>query len=159
MPGPTIRQLKSDKRSKKRKQADFLAHFSSYASVSKASTKAKVHRANIYYWLNHPEEKTFQELYEMACKEALGALEDEAVRRAYEGTLKPVYQGGKKVGSIREYSDTLLIVLLKARAPEKYRERYEHTGKNGDPIEMKGTITHNINFKKCDNQPGENPGV
>jgi hypothetical protein len=152
MAGKTIGQLKKDHRSKKRKQADFLAQFSTYASVSRACKKAKVPRSNIYLWLNDAEEVTFKELYEFACKEALGALEDEAVRRAYQGTIKPVYQGGKKVGNIREYSDTLLIVLLKARAPEKYKERVhkELTGKDGGPIQTTSTITHNINFKKCD---------
>lgn len=153
MPGPTIRQLKKDKRSKTKKQADFLAWFSQYASVSRAAKKANVHRSNIYLWLKEDSEKPFQELYEQACKEALGALEDEAVRRAYQGTIKPVFQGGVRVGSIREYSDTLMIVLLKARAPEKYRERFEHTGKNGDPIKHDHSITHNINFKKCDDIP------
>jgi hypothetical protein len=38
---------------------------------------------------------------------------------------------------IREYSDTLLIFMLKALAPEKYRERYNgpQTGRNGGAIE------------------------
>jgi hypothetical protein len=153
MAGKTIGQLKRDKRSKKKKQADFLAHFSTFASVSRACRKSKVPRSNVYLWLNDQAEITFRELYEMACKEALGALEDEAVRRAYEGVLKPVYQGGKKVGNIKEYSDTLLIVLLKARAPEKYKDRVhkEITGKDGAPIEMKvSTITHNLVIKRCD---------
>ena len=146
MPGKTIRQLEKDKRSKQKKQADFLAYFSELASVTKAAKKAKVPRCNIYLWLK--EDKTFKELYEFACVEALGALEDEAVRRAYEGTIKPVYQGGKKVGGIREYSDTLLTVLLKARAPEKYKERVhqEQTGKDGGPI--KHEIKRTVVFKK-----------
>ena len=54
-----------------------------------------------------------------------------ARRRAAEGTLKPVYQGGKLVGEIREFSDTLLIFLLKGKRPEVYREnvKVEHSGK------------------------------
>jgi hypothetical protein len=32
------------------------------------------------------------------------------------------------VGFIQEYSDTLLIFLLKGLRPEKYRERFEHSG-------------------------------
>lgn len=145
MGGRTIGHNKGDKRTKKRKQADFLAHFSVLASVSKASKKSKVPRSNIYDWLK--ADVTFKELYDLTAEQALGALEDEAVRRAYEGTLKPVYQGGKKVGTIREYSDTLLIILLKARAPEKYKERVhqEQTGKSGGPIEHK--VTRTVVFK------------
>ena len=45
------------------------------------------------------------------------ALEDEAVRRGCEGHLKPVFHRGKEVGAIREYSDVLLIFMLKARRP------------------------------------------
>ncbi|WP_162148545.1 hypothetical protein [Asticcacaulis sp. AC402] len=37
--------------------------------------------------------------------------------------MEPVYHLGKTVGAIRKYSDTLAIFLLKAHAPEKYRER------------------------------------
>lgn len=145
----TIGQLKRDKRSKTKKQADFLAFFSECASVSKAAKKSKNARSNIYQWLK--EDEKFKALYEAACEAALGALEDEAVRRAYEGTVKPVFQGGKKVGAIREYSDTLLIVLLKARAPEKYKDRTynELTGKDGKPIQTETKVTHNIVFKKA----------
>ena len=152
----TIRQLKKDRRTKERKQADFLSIFSDCASVSVAARKSKVPRSNIYMWLK--EEGMFKELYEAACEEAVGALEDEAVRRAYAGTLKPVFQGGKRVGAIREYSDTLLIVLLKARAPEKYKERTynEQTGPNGKPIQTQNstTVFYIPNNKRDPNGPG-----
>ncbi len=52
----------------------------------------------------------------------MSALEDEARRRAYDGWLEPVFHKGVKVGTVRKFSDTLLIVLLKAHKPEKYRE-------------------------------------
>lgn len=65
--------------------------------------------------------------------------EGELHRRAFKGVLKPVYQGGARVGSIREYSDTLAIFLMKAHRPEKYRDtvRNEHTGKGGGPIDYR----------------------
>ena len=47
----------------------------------------------------------------------------------------PVYYQGKEVGQIRKFSDTLLIFLLKGARPETYRERHEHTGKHGGPIQ------------------------
>lgn len=52
----------------------------------------------------------------------LEALEDEATRRAFEGTSKPVFHLGTVCGTIREYSDTLTIFLLKGGKPEKFRE-------------------------------------
>jgi hypothetical protein len=44
------------------------------------------------------------------------------IRRGVTGYDKPVYQQGRLVGTVREYSDTLLIFALKARAPDRYRE-------------------------------------
>jgi hypothetical protein len=54
------------------------------------------------------------------------ALEDEALLRPLEGTLKPVYQGGKKAGTVREFSDTLLIFMLKAPRPRRLPTRWKH---------------------------------
>lgn len=151
---PTIRQLKTVNRTPQEKQLAFLEAFVEVVSVSRAAKKARIYRTIVYDWIRDDAE--FKKAYERACEIATFKIEDEAIRRAYEGTLKPVYQGGKKVGTIREYSDTLLIVLLKARAPEKYKDRSsnEHTGKNGGPIEVNGTITHNINFKRSDGSNG-----
>lgn len=64
----------------------------------------------------------FLERFDDALESAVEAMELEARRRAVDGTAKPVYQGGKLVGHIQEYSDVLLIFLLKANRPEKYRE-------------------------------------
>lgn len=66
----------------------------------------------------------------MALETAAEVLEQEAWRRAVTGTLKPVYQGGEQVGTVREYSNTLMIFLLKGANPEKYRERVQqqHSG-------------------------------
>ena len=140
MGGRTIGHNKKGKRSKEKQQADFLARFSTLASVSKACKLSRVPRSNIYDWLKIDTQ--FKQLYDLTADQALGALEDEAVRRAFEGTNRPVFQGGKKVGLIREYSDTLLIVLLKARAPEKYKDRMyqELTGKGGGPVATESKI-------------------
>ena len=52
-------------------------------------------------------------------------LEPEAIRRTVEGVEKPVYHQGRQVGTVREYSDTLLIFLLKGWKSERYTERRE----------------------------------
>lgn len=58
-------------------------------------------------------------------------LEDEARRRATAGFEEPVYQGGAQVGTIRKYSDTLLIFLLKGRNPGKYKDRVDLSNADG----------------------------
>lgn len=78
-----------------------------------------------------------------SCKDYhLGILEDEAIRRAVYGVQKPVYQGGKLVGAVTEYSDSLLQTLLKGAAPDKYGNRVELTGANGGPIQNKVVHVH-----------------
>ena len=90
---------------------------------------AGIDRGTHYDWL-----KADKAAFEAVQDQAAQALEDEAVRRAYEGAERPVYQGGKKVGVVQEYSDTLLIFLLKGLRPAKYRERYDVAVEAGDSL-------------------------
>jgi hypothetical protein len=46
------------------------------------------------------------------------------VGRGVHGVQQPVYQRAKLFGYVVEYSDQLLIKLLRAAMPEKYRERF-----------------------------------
>jgi hypothetical protein len=76
-------------------------------------------------------------------------LEDEAHRRAARGVEKPVYQGGVMVGTITEYSDTLMTVMLKGKRPSRYNtERHELVGANGGPIATQMEIEFIDNDKK-----------
>jgi len=86
----------------------------------------------------------FAAAWDEALEIATGSLELEARRRAQKGVLEPVYYKGKKVGAVRKYSDTLLIFLLKAHRPDKYRDnvRHEVTGKDGSPIETRIVIEY-----------------
>ncbi|MHC5536960.1 hypothetical protein ACYOEI_01645 [Singulisphaera rosea] len=55
----------------------------------------------------------------------MDTLESEARRRALDGVEKPVFYRGQKCGAIREYSDALLMFLMKAARPERFRESYD----------------------------------
>ena len=48
---------------------------------------------------------------------------EEAHRRATEGVDKAIYHQGKICGYVREYSDQLLIMLIKADEPERFTDR------------------------------------
>jgi hypothetical protein len=90
-----------------------------------------VHRQTHYFWMR--EDPTYPRRFKEAEVQAARALEDEAVRRAREGIRKPVLHRGKQVyvqGEplfTIEYSDSLLMFLLKAYDPERFRERIEQT--------------------------------
>ena len=82
---------------------------------------AGIDRGTHYDWLRKDPEYRAQ--FEAATDQAAQTLEDEAVRRAYEGVDRAVTVAGQRE-IVREYPDTLLIFLLKGARPQKYRERY-----------------------------------
>lgn len=76
-----------------------------------------------------------------ADQDGVDVLEDEAHRRGVEGVDRPVYQGGVMVGTVTEYSDTLLNLKLRGKRPGVYNtERHELTGANGGPMAMSMAI-------------------
>jgi len=117
-----------------KKVQTFLDELSKCGNVKDACVAAGVGRRTVYDW--RAKDPEFAQAWDSALDEAADTMEREAFRRAVEGTEKPVFgslgkgKGTGEVGRIREYSDTLLIFLLKAARPEKYRERTEtrHTG-------------------------------
>lgn len=105
-------------------------------NVSQACAASGIkRRGTVYEWQEH--DAAFALEYRQAEIEATESLESEAHRRAMFGVpkYKGVYYKGEllEVVEEREYSDTLLIFLLKARAPEKYRERFDVTTA-GEPL-------------------------
>ena len=105
------------------KKAAFLDAFATMGTITHAATAAGITRRLHYVWMdNDPEYVT---AFREAEQKAIEGLEREARRRAIEGTEEPVFHQGQQVGAIRKYSDTLLIFLLKAARPERYRERID----------------------------------
>ena len=101
------------------RQAAFLAAFRITACLSTAAQSARIGRRRHYHWLE--QDPDYRLAFEQAKLEVVGELEDEAVRRACEGWLKPVFYQGRQCGTVRRYSDKLLMFLLKGWRPERYR--------------------------------------
>jgi len=99
----------------------FFAALAETANVTKACAAIAITRRTAYNW-REAADPEFAAGWDRAMKAAVLGLEDEAHRRAFEGVDKPVFYQGDECGTIREYSDTLAIFLLKAHNPEKYRE-------------------------------------
>jgi len=96
---------------KKSTQAAFLAAYRTCASVTKAAQAAGMDRSHHYVWLRDDDE--YLVAFEAAKEQATQTLEDEAVRRAFEGIDDPIVWQGQICGTVKRYSDTLLIFLLK----------------------------------------------
>jgi hypothetical protein len=104
-----------------------IEEFRRTGRVDLACASAGVDRTCHYDWLKrYPE---YASEFKEAREQVAGLLEDEAVRRAYYGTAKPVAVAGKIV-MLHEFSDQLLMFLLKARKPEIFADRLktEHSG-------------------------------
>lgn len=100
----------------------FLEKLSETGNVRKSCRHVKKSHARVYKI--RKENPEFKQAMDDAINCAVKfVLEPEAWKRAVEGVLQPVFQGGKRVGSVRKYSDTLMAILLKAHDPEKYSER------------------------------------
>jgi hypothetical protein len=131
---PTPQRAKVPRMTTERRKAAFIEELTRRGIVTDAARAAGVHRCTPYAW--YEDDAEFAAAWVDAVEQAIDTMESEAFRRAVEGLEKPVFQGGRCVGSIREYSDTLLIAMLKAHRPAKYRDHtsMEITGANGGPI-------------------------
>lgn len=109
----------------------FLAALAESGNVSTACRSVGIDRSTPYDV--RKEDADFAAAWDGALDQATDALEAEARRRAHAGLVRKKFDKGQPVidpetGSQyveHEYSDTLLIFLLKAHRPEKFRERYE----------------------------------
>ncbi len=110
------------------KKRAFLTAYSLLGSKLRASEVAGIDKTLIYTpgWR---DDREFQDAVERARQMAVDVLEDEAQRRAVEGWVEPVgWYKGKAGGTIRRFSDTLLIFRLKGELPQKYAERMQLSG-------------------------------
>lgn len=161
MPPPKDRTNRAPKKERKRSKEDWapkvLHRLKEFGCIEYAC-RGLVARSNFYGRRNN--DQAFPISVAAVLAEATADLEMEARRRAKDGVKRPVLhkgepvcvwidseghpcqpqtEGAKQVPLMEhEYSDTLLIFLLKAHNPRKYRERHyvEHTGKKGKPIKV-----------------------
>lgn len=118
-------------------QNKFIGALGENGNVSRSAQIAGVSRTEVYNERN--EQPDFAKQWDEALEAACDLMEEEARRRAYYGTRKPVYHQGVVCGEIQEYSDTLMIFLLKGARPQKYREnvRQEIVGDEEKPVSVK----------------------
>jgi hypothetical protein len=135
----------------------FLAALGERGNVRLAceSESVQIDRSTAYRL--RESDPTFAVAWDAALEQAADLLEEEARRRAHDGLLRIKFERGRPImvpvvstdGLVvkdkdgnpemipyveREYSDTLMIFLLKGIRPEKYRERNE-TKHTFEPID------------------------
>lgn len=118
----------------------FLIALAQLGNRTRAAKAAGVSTVSTWIWRR--DDADFAAAYTRAMEMAGELHEDELFRRSSEGVLEPVFQGGELVGSIRRFSDTLLIFGLKGAMPDKYADRHK--------VEVKGDMVarlHNAREK------------
>jgi len=114
----------------------FLAAITEMPNVSWAAKAAGIRREAHYRRLKC--DPAYKEAFEAAWELGCDALEERAIVRAMEGVQEPVFYQGEEVGYVTRYYHTEF--LLRGAKPEKYRERHEHSGPNGGPLQSEITI-------------------
>jgi hypothetical protein len=105
------------------KQTKFLAAVALFFDVSKGCKAAGVARSTVYgEWWKQP---AFKAALDDAIQQAADNSEAELYRRGVLGVTEPVFYQGKRVSSVRKYSDGCLLAYLKGRRPEIYRDRVD----------------------------------
>jgi hypothetical protein len=124
------------------KKQRFLEAYAAAGTITEAAEIAAIGRRCHYRWMDADPE--YAKAFVSATEQAADRLEQEARRRAIEGTTEPVWYRGQKVGAVQKYSDTLLIFLLKGCRPEKYADRrwyVEQSGPGGGPIQVDASVS------------------
>lgn len=117
-------------------QVEFLYSYIVHGSLRKAAKHSGVHKARHFEW---KRKALYVECFEEARRLTLGALEDEAQRRAVDGVVEPVFYRDKLVGHKRRYSDSLLIRLLEANGPARFGPKPELPNQSRGP----GVVIYN----------------
>lgn len=143
-----------------RKQQKFLQAYREVGIIKYACKVAGVSRATFYDWRDHDPE--FAAQISGAKEDACDTLEYAAYAQAVLGVEEPVVSMGQPVFykgkplTVRKYSPSVLITLLKANMPEKYKDRQEST------VQMAGEVAIYLPQKKTldggQQQGGEGDG-
>jgi hypothetical protein len=119
----------------------FLTALAGGASITRSCEAANIGRSTAYEW--KMADPAFAAAWDDALEAGIDLLEEEARRRAVHGVERPVVAMGKiarnddgSVLTIREYSDTLLALMLKAKKPQEYRERLDVNAKLSGGISL-----------------------
>lgn len=109
-------------------RAEFLKQFELTGMVSEAAELTGVSRQTVY--MERQRNEDFALAWADVEERSTERMEAEAYRRAVEGVTTPMVSAGQHVTDVQTYSDRLLEFMLKARRPEKYRERVDvnHSG-------------------------------
>lgn len=114
----------------------FCRAYAQRGIIREGTTAAGISRKTYQRW--RKEDEAFNEACNEAKQMATDLLEAEAHRRAVDGFERPVIYKGEVTDTYKDYSDSLLTMLMKGNKPDKYKERSSvtHGGSVGRPMTL-----------------------
>lgn len=129
------------------RRACFLEVLRRTGNVSEAAREAGLASSTAY--AARARHTGFARDWDAAIAAAMDELESVLMRRAMSGVEKPVFFRGEQIGSVRTYSDSLAMFLLRARRPEVY-DRLSGGGGAAGPAEMTQEEAKREVFRRLD---------
>ncbi len=102
------------------RQRAFIEALADTGSVEAACKAVNMSTVGAYYLRRQPGADEFRAAWETALQLGVQRIEDVVMDRALNGTEEPVYSYGKLVGTRIKHNDSLLMFILRNRAPERF---------------------------------------
>lgn len=131
---PVRRKLRRDGWTPQR-QRDFIAALADYGTVERAACEVHMSVQSCYRLRRAPDGGNFAAAWDVALAHAARVLLDTAFERAFNGTDEPVFnREGNRVGRRMRQNDRLIMFLLRAYMPERFRHAHRDWRSPDEPL-------------------------
>lgn len=121
---PVLRKPRKDGWTPQR-QRDFIAALAETGSVDRAALRVGMSASSAFRLRRSPGAEQFSAAWDVALQHAARVLLDTAFERAFHGSSEPVFdREGQRVGTRHRQNDRLLMFLLRAYMPERFRHAH-----------------------------------
>lgn len=115
-------------------QKSFIGVLADTGSVTQAAIEVNMSATSCYRPRRSPDGRAFAAAWDAAVQTASLRLVDLAFDRAVNGSTEPVFdREGRRVGQRVRYNDRLLMFLLRAHQPDRYRTPGQSSAPPGAP--------------------------
>lgn len=131
---PVLRKRRADGWSIDR-QRRFIETLAATGSVTQAAQQVNMSTVSAYRLRNAPDGAPFATAWDIAVQAAARRLTDIAMDRVIHGSDEPVFnRDGRVVGRRCKYNDRLLMFMLRALQPDRYRHAHRQDRAPGEAL-------------------------
>ncbi len=117
------------------RQREFIAALAETGSLEHAAMRVDMSPSSAHRLRRSPGAEQFSAAWDVALQHAARVLLDTAFDRAFNGSTEPVFdREGQRVGTRYRQNDRLLMFLLRAYMPERFRHAHRDWRGEGEPL-------------------------